>query len=334
MKVAIIGGGWVGCHLAFKLKNQHEVVIYEKNDSLFHGTSFKNQNRLHLGFHYARNSKTRELCLNTFNKFLTDYSFCTENVSKNYYCVPKKSSLIDYNTYLKIFEDFNVNNVNLPFNSIEGCIDTNEKFLNFECFHDFFNQQLKDIIIFEEITKSKIKKLSNKYDLVIDATNNFLGLINDDFFYELTLTLIYEKIKPTEFNAITLVDGDLFSIYPYKENKFTLTDVELTPLGKFKSVKSLETFKEKIDISFLDKKITKFEQKVQKILPNFKENFIYDSHFLSIKSKINDESGNRYPVIKKTNNIISCFTGKIQGIYIIEDYVKNIINHEENTNLF
>jgi hypothetical protein len=64
-------------------------------------------------------------------------------------------------------------------------------------------------------------------------------------------------------------------------------------------------------------------------MPEFNEYFKYDSYFLSIKSKVNDESDSRYPVIKQTNNIISCFTGKIQGIYIIEDYILNIINNDK-----
>ena len=51
--------------------------------------------------------------------------------------------------------------------------------------------------------------------------------------------------------------------------------------------------------------------------------------FLSIKSKVKDESDSRYPVIKQTNNVISCFTGKIQGIYIIEDYILKLINDDK-----
>ena len=38
MKIAIIGGGWVGCHLAYKLKEKHDVILYEKNEFLFEET--------------------------------------------------------------------------------------------------------------------------------------------------------------------------------------------------------------------------------------------------------------------------------------------------------
>jgi L-2-hydroxyglutarate oxidase LhgO len=95
MNIAIIGGGWVGCHLALKLKNNHKVTLYEKNKTLFEETSYNNQNRLHLGFHYSRNFKTRKLCLNTFDRFLKDYSFLTKELPKNLYCIPENESIID-----------------------------------------------------------------------------------------------------------------------------------------------------------------------------------------------------------------------------------------------
>ena len=46
-KILIIGGGWVGCHLAYSFRNDFDVVIFEKEKSLFTKTSYINQNRLH-----------------------------------------------------------------------------------------------------------------------------------------------------------------------------------------------------------------------------------------------------------------------------------------------
>ena len=47
MKIAIIGGGWVGCHLATKLFIAgHEISIYEKNAKLFQETSDRKSTRL------------------------------------------------------------------------------------------------------------------------------------------------------------------------------------------------------------------------------------------------------------------------------------------------
>lgn len=328
MKISIIGTGWVGCHLANVLKNEHEITLYEKNDEIFNGTSYNNQNRLHYGYHYARNYETRNLCKTTFYRFINDYGFCVTDINKNFYCVPKKLSLIDLNTYLKIFDEYPSELITHSFDNTEGCILTNEKHINFEKIKNHFKVELDGLIKYETIDNTKLEELSKNSDLVIDATNNFMGLIDSDFFYELTITLIYEKIKSTNFDSVTFVDGELFSIYPYKDNKFTLTDVKLTPLKKFSSIEEIEEYKKLIDNNFISNKIEEFENRVMTFMPDFKEYFKYDSYFLSIKSKVNDVSDSRYPVIKQTNNIISCFTGKIQGIYIIEDYILNLIKND------
>lgn len=331
MKIAIIGGGWIGCHLAYKLKDNHEIKLFEKNENIFRETSYNNQNRLHLGFHYARNYKTRELCKSTFEGFLNDYDFSVSNVDKNCYCVPKNKSIIDYETYLKIFEEFEYNKIDVNLINIEGCINTKEKHINFKKCADFFMKELGDLIVHEKITKRKLHKLSQNYDLVIDATNNSLGVNNGkNVFYELTISLLYEKINNTDFDSITMVDGNLFSLYPYSENTFTLTDVEYTPIKKFKSMKNLNRYKKKINDLYVDCRKKLFEEKVLIYYPKFLNDFKYKRHFLSIKSKIEDDSSSRYPVIIENDNIISCFTGKIQGIYIIEEYVISKINSIKN----
>jgi hypothetical protein len=334
MRIAIIGCGWVGCHLAHKLKSEHDVILFEKNDEIFSETSYKNQNRLHYGYHYARNHNTRNLCKTTFYKFIEEYGFCVNNVNTNLYCVAKKSSLIDIETYLKIFDDYPIYSISHNFINTDGCILTNEKHIDFEKAKSFFEKELSHLIKYQFIDKSKLENLKENYDLVIDATNNFMGLITDDCFYELTLSLIYDKINLTNFDALTFVDGDLFSIYPYRDSKYTLTDVKLTSLKKFLTVDDMNFWKKSISDNYISNKVIEFESRVKVFMPDFNKYFKYNSYFISVKSKFNDDSGNRYPVIKSNGNVISCFTGKIQGIYVIEDYIKTIIDNEKNTNLF
>lgn len=324
MKIAIIGGGWVGCHLAFKLKDLNEVRIFERNSLLFSETSFYNQNRLHSGFHYARNSKTRELCKNTFDKFMNDYGQMTDSVNKNMYCVSNESS-IDFNTFIKIFDDFDFKIIDNNLEKIEGSILTNERYINFKKAHKFFNDELKNLVIVKSISNKDIKKLSNDFDLVINCTNNQIK--GSGGFYELTISLIYEKVNKNEFDSLTIVDGNFFSIYPYYDNKYTLTDVEQTPIKKFNSLNKLNKFKLSITDDLINHKIKKMESKVLEYYKDFKNDFKYDGYFLSTKSKVISNSDNRYPIIEKEKNIVNCFTGKIQGIYIIENYINNEINN-------
>lgn len=328
MKIAIIGGGWVGCHLAHKLQREHDVTIFEKHKKLFTQTSYNNQNRLHLGFHYARSFETRELCQKTFFRFINDYKFATNKIDKNLYCVAKNDSLLDYKTYLKIFEEFEFEETTYNPESFEGCINTREQHIDFRKMFEFFNTNL----VFERknVTPKLLEGLQKKYDLVINATNNHLtDKMSDNYFYEITSSLIYRKIKKTVFDSITVVDGNLFSIYPYIDDTFTVTDVEFTPLKKFKKVSQLNKFaKKEINKDLIEKQKNSIERKITSFYPNFLKEFVYESYFISTKSKTKGKSDTRYPSITRENNLVNCFTGKIQGIYLIEDYINNIINNE------
>lgn len=326
MNIAIIGGGWVGCHMASKLLLDHNVTLFEKNESIFNETSFNNQNRLHLGFHYARNFKTRELCKNTFNRFLSDYELCTSKIKNNLYCVSKKNSIVDYQTYLKIFDEHEFSKTNFFLKNTDGCISTDERYINFKKVKSYFLNNLKNIIVNKEIKKKDLNKLSKKYDLVINCTNNNLKIKNNDSFFELTISFIYKKTKDLDFGALTLVDGDLFSIYPYDDDLYTVTDVIYTPIKKFKNINSLNKFKEKLSDNDVCKIKLNVENRITKYYPNFLEDFVFHGYYLSTKSKFSNESGDRSPIITINNNIINCFTGKIQGIYIIEDYIKKLIS--------
>ncbi len=73
-KIAIIGAGWYGCHLALALRKRgYDVTLFEKNSQIFSGVSGKYGIRLHAGLHYPRSDKTRENCRSGFAKFRECY---------------------------------------------------------------------------------------------------------------------------------------------------------------------------------------------------------------------------------------------------------------------
>ena len=63
------------------------------------------------------------------------------------------------------------------------------------------------------------------------------------------------------------------------------------------------------------------EEKVLKYYPEFLLHYSYDSYYQSNKFKYYGKSDSRVPVIVKSGNYIKTFTGKIQGIYDIENYL-------------
>lgn len=306
MKVAIIGAGWVGCHLALKLRDEHEVVLYEK-DGVFSQTSLKNQNRLHLGFHYARSSKTRDLCRQTFTLFLDEYSHLVSDIENNIYSVPVNGSTIDFETYAKIFEGWEYETVDLGYLvNVENSIKVNEKYIDPVKSKNFFEEKLKDIIVYKTIYEKDFDDLSTEFDLVINCTNNTLNR-KTDVLFELNTLLVYKKIGEVGFGALTFVDGDLFSIFPYLDDTYLVSHVRHSP-----------------DATLTDyERVNLTESNILEYYPQFKECFELVGYNKSFKSKVKNSTAPRIPVINQQKNVINVFTGKIQGIFEIESYVLN-----------
>jgi hypothetical protein len=245
--IIIIGSGWYGCHIAKLLKNEYNITMIEQKNTIFDNSSYYNQNRLHLGFHYCRNYSTRSLCKYNYDKFKELYSDCIDNIENNYYMISKES-ILDYQTYENIFtyENFKFKILdNKIFNNIyDKIILVDEKVINSDNAKKHFLEELKDINIifntkvlnYEKIDKKIIintdKNIKYECDLLLDCTFNQLELSNKEYSYELTISLLYKKIKETSFDALTVMDGKFFSLYPRDiiNNIYTLTDVEYTPI--------------------------------------------------------------------------------------------------------
>lgn len=329
MKIAIIGGGWLGCHIASKLKLQnHQITLFERSN-LFSGSSFYNQNRLHKGFHYSRNQKTRKLCYDTFNLFLNDYKHLVDDIPNNYYVIPQDKSLIDFETFKNIFyyENITFLETHLDFlSNIEGSIIVDEKYINPIKTKNYFNSILKKDIVIKNINNYDLNTLSKKNDLVIDVTNNTLQPLYNHY-YELSLTLVYTKLVENGFGSITMVDGPLFSIYPFKNKEYTVTDVQYTPMYISENLEDIYKYKTTINDNIINNIKSKIEEKILYYYGGFKTHFEYKEYYTSIKVKRVSESADRSPTIMQENNIITCVTGKIQGIYTLENYIQNeIIN--------
>jgi hypothetical protein len=306
MKIAIVGAGWFGCHIANKLKDGHDVSLFDK-DGIFSGASINNQNRLHLGYHYARSSTTRELCKKTFFRFKMDYENLLSSIPRNIYAVPERNSIIDFKTYLKIFADSDFQLLNHEYlKNISGAIGVNEKYIDPFLAQKYFVQALSHLLTIKNI--NDVGDLSSSYDLVINCTNNNFNPITHQSFMEPCTIFLYEQIEEAPFDALTLVDGPLFSIFPFYENIVTISDVEHTPDSQ---------------LTYLER-IQKIEDKIYYYYPEFHKKFQYHGRLSAVKAKPLDRSDNRAPVITMENNIINCFSGKIQGIYYLEDYVRQV----------
>ena len=341
LKIVIIGAGWYGCYTALLLQKLHNVTIIEKEKDIFEKSSFYNQNRLHLGYHYCRNYKTRNLCKKGFYKFISKFN--TEDIihqiNKNYYLISDKSS-IDFQSIFSIYkyenytfdiiknQDFK--NINDNILRVDECVISSNKS------KDFFTNNIickkifnKKVILINSEDDSNVILDDNSIlncDLIIDCTFNALNLSSKKYIYEKTICLLYKKYSETNFDAITVIDGKFFSLYPHdiSNNIYTLTDVEFTPLITSEKIEDVDNFV--LESSKIDTVRCEMETKVHYYYKNFKDHFQYIGYFTSNKTKLICNSDSRECNIEKINDkLISVNCGKITGIFELEDYFKEIL---------
>jgi hypothetical protein len=332
-KILIIGTGWYGCYIAQllnKLNIKYDII--DKENDIMVGSSTKNQNRLHLGFHYPRNYNTRNECKIGYYKFLKNYPELVLDI-KSYYLISKKS-LIDFVTYTNIFKyentsykDINnINDIEINFNNIDGNILlTEEKYIDPFIVSKYFknNNNIKESLI--EYTNINY----DNYSHIIDCTYGQL-LNNNNIYYELCIILLYKCkniISPPI--GITIMDGDFFSIYPYdiSNNIYTITHVKYTPILVDKNINNIYNQIDNIDINIIHNIKKLIENDILEIINNFYDVFEFQDYLTSIKTKFNEQlSDDRSLKIIKNKKIISFIGGKITGIFDINKHLYNFFN--------
>jgi len=328
-KIAIIGAGWFGCHIAseiLKLK-KFDIKIFEKNNQIFDGASSNNQNRLHLGFHYPRSKITRSQSKNSYKKFLKDYPFLCKKVKNNIYSIAKsKYTKLDFETFLQIMKAENlnfkiINEKRFDLKNISGSIKTDEMLIDIEKSKKYFYQKLKSHLSLNHEIK-KIKKVNNKflidnnlYDYVFNCTyyQKFVQ-VPIEVYYEVTTSLIYKCSK--YFPALTLMDGPFFTIYPLKKNYYNIYSVVHSRFGKSKKIFKCEKMLSKIrkNKRFLNKKKFLIEKQISNFYPNFKKNFKFDKYLTCIRTLNDTENAERSYKIYKNGNSFNVYSGKIDHI--------------------
>ena len=349
MKYLILGAGWYGCYLGMIfLILGIDFIILEKNNDIFTGSSSKNQNRLHEGFHYPRSKETRTECKKGCDLFNRLFSFMTIGINNNYYLIDS-SSKVTYNAYVNTYknEDYsftkirNLHNVDINMTKIAGIIRCDEKIIKYKKAYSFFKRFLANKIIFSYDTKkldykNKITYNGQEYDYLINCT--YGQALRDTFMYynmeyELCLSLIYSSKKNDMIDhSITIMDGKYFSIYPYDsidKNKFTLTDVEYTPLFKSSDLAKMYEFEKKLTDNYINTVKTKMENKVKSYIPKFNDIYVYDSYFISYKCKFKNESDDRSIKILQSDKIFNVIGGKITGIF---DMVESLFHKIKELN--
>jgi hypothetical protein len=335
MKYVIVGAGWYGCHIAsVLLKNNKDVIIIDKANDFFTGSSSKNQNRLHLGFHYPRSIETINECKYGYTKFIERYGQLITYVPNNNYYISKALSKINIQEFIKKMDEAGLDYTSLATDSdsslnLKGledvCFNTREMYIDHRKTGSYFKNTLSKYFlqcpdkVFISIDSIKAHLKLDNSDIIINCTYNQLNPIEYEK-YELYISLIY-KIDIDLF-AITIMDGPFFSIYPYDiENKlYTVTSVDY---GVIYSGPSL------IDTSISDRQLAETRKKIEGLLDNYidhwRNKFIYEGYNISWKTKAATMTDDRSVRINRDGNVINIYGGKITGIFNAEKYIEEVL---------
>lgn len=328
-KIAVIGAGWYGCHIAKKLLELgNELTVFEGKEDIFQGASGCNQNRLHLGYHYPRCAITRKQSKEGFYKFKKEYGFLCKPIPENIYAIASEQSQLNFPQYLETVNELadlkKQKLTDTKLSNIQDSINVKEEYIDFTKAKEYFTNILKDKIVFNsEVTKQSISQLKIEYDYVIDCTWGELSNFSFSKFYEANLFHLY-KLKSQDPNfAITLMDGDFFSLYPWHESIYSLTNVKNVVLKKFKVLSDCLEYTEKIktDLNFINKHRESCEKKVLEYYSDFNKDFDYVEPKFSYKTKFNSENDSRYTIIETEGNLIKVFSGKIDTIFEAEEKI-------------
>jgi len=335
MKIGVLGAGWYGAHVAMQLQaDGHEVSIMDKANCFFSGASGNNQFRLHLGLHYARSSLTRHQSRDGYFRFIERYPKFSKSVYNNIYIIPRRESLIDFKTYYSIMMSSGIDldyvdiaqHRFLESNLIDGAVRCDERVILTKAAKTYFESRLHNIFIKCDKIEVDFPSLSvngNRYDHIVDATWGSLFDIKDGYFFEGTI-LFYCRIKvqAIDFPAITLVDGNLWSLYPTDDPKlFTLSHVLHTPLFRSESKKLVLEYIKSIPRQTVSEIQLKMVSEVKKLFPEFNDYFEFIGEQFSVKMKPVDCSDQRACTVNVRHGVTEIISGKIDNIFYASDHI-------------
>ncbi len=338
IKIAIIGAGWFGCHIGYKLKQKKfKIQIFEKGKDIFENASGNNTNRLHLGFHYPRSIKTRKMSSDGYKKFMKQYPNLSIKLQENIYAIAddsknKTSSNTFKNSMIKSklkFKEYEVSKTDLK--NVIKTFNTNERQIDHYKAKNFFLSKLKKNIFLKHNIK-KISKVDKQYkvnnqlfDYVINCTGQqSFELNNLNLTYEHCVISLY-KSKKKNHKSYTIMDGPYYTLIRWNKNMFVLYSVKNSRLLISKNYK-------KVEKSYLNFK-TKDEKKIKenlvkgffKFYPNFKNNFKFVKNLHMIRTIIKNKKDARICLVKSKNNFINVVSGKIDHIFYAFDEVLKCI---------
>ena len=365
MKIAVIGGGWYGCHVALKLAQAgHEVTLFEKNSKILSEISGNFGIRLHQGPHYPRSLITREACREGAVKFEAEYPELINKHAYSIYALGKldadnKPPKVTAEAFKKVCEESqHCREVPLDdYQNVYCAMDVEEPSIVLgERLRKIFEQRLKaaGVTVKCNAEVTGIERSGEKFNICVNQetysfdqvinTTGYCSLLpptvpvlpcNMEIVYQNCLAFVYYLKEPAQTFSKIFMDGFFPCVMPYDDRKqkeefirkYILTHGKYTILGSYKTFEEAQKQLAEIPEEFIEfiKKLC--EENTTHFWPDFLKLFQYSEEYkVAILPKIKTDKEFRSAVtFQDAQGVIYVIPGKINNIFDVEQEVFSLI---------
>lgn len=343
MRIAIVGGGFFGFHIAEQLQRRHSGVhieIFDRGAAPLQEAGTTNQCRLHMGFHYPRSGYTIYQSIMGFDRFVSEYGQYLEEVPNNLYAV-HNDGLVTVEEYLAVMDSFHLPYERLPVSKelfrhpdeIGLLIRVPEKSINVKKLREElplrFGGELHLDTPIDEIDSLRGMLRSGTtefgpFDYVVNATytNPNLGLPEPKHFaikWEIAVMVLAKVMLPVG-SAVTVMDGAFISVYPAYEGLHTLSSVFHTPMRRYSVYEDLvRDYPHRFQIAEREKTAEAIAKDVRSYI-----NFEYEPKdlWVTAKTKLATDMGDsRVTEVRHDNRVFSVLCGKLDAVFEASDRI-------------
>ncbi|KAL3470493.1 hypothetical protein BJX99DRAFT_267403 [Aspergillus californicus] len=350
--IAIIGGGWSGCHVALELADAgHHVTIIEKGDDIFHGVSGQFGIRIHKGPHYPRSSGTRDSCRRTFVRFCSKYPELVVNVKPAIYslgrtdsngCKSKVTADVfgkvcsesEECSAVNVHEHWGGSELEVAYNLDEPCAVLNPYLKTY--FRERLSKAGIEVRLGEEVYSvyhqndqhfvSTSSVTDTSFDKVINATGA-------DIRYQACIALKYRDTSPDNApQSFIVMDGWFPCLMPCVgdpevKGEYILTHGAYTILGSWDTPTEANSCLSQLTPEILEAHIRpKIEREMERFWPGFTKRFTYEGWKGSVLPKMVTDTEFRSSVVFEKDSVIYIFPGKISNVVEAADEVFSLID--------
>ena len=256
MNIAIIGGGIFGCTAALRLaRDGHRVTLLESAADVILGATFTSSGRVHLGYHYPRDSATAKQSARGFRRFCQTFSAAVRDDFPNAYFIAKEGSRTTPEAFLKFCAEHNLPADPIDLDMVAAYIRgvslgvySKEAVCDADALRDVLSWRLSAAYV-TVWSNASVRRIyhgaSGGYDISLahGARTRFDAIVNATYAAQNELTAqLGHQVQPRQYEhtavaiirapwsaaaGITIMDGPFATILPYgKSNYHMLYHVE------------------------------------------------------------------------------------------------------------